>query len=373
MNKIFTFLILYIFGYTLSAQTYDIELLTPNPTDENIIDISFINDSLGFLLTDTKILKTTDGGDGWIIDKTIYKGKQLSCNNNVCIAIQGSNINKYNLLTDNWETVHNENTDFLSLSIVNDSTYYVASQRNLYKTSDGGVSWDVNPINFNVNNISFLSEEKGFFTTSSGFIGMTLDSGKSWEVVYDRSNTMPSDFHSIYFIDDQIGLATLGHGDLLRTKNGGITWSVVKDASYKANRFFFVNDKEGFLTSEYGKLFYSKDAGLTWERRDIHDSYYQGTDLKGIYFKNKNEGFVGGLYGRLYKTIDNGVTSKQYGATYNDVKDFYTINNKFYLSTNREFLTSTDAQTWIKNKIPSDFGVSKMKFIDEKTALGIFY
>lgn len=376
MNKIFTLLILYTFGYTLSAQTYDIELLTPNPTDETILDISFVNDSLGFLLTDNQILKTINSGEDWALDEPIFRGEQLSCKNKVCVSIQKFGISKYNLSTKKWEIIYNDNSNhsgFRSLSIVNDSTYHIASQNKLYSTSDSGKSWDIKSNNFNVNHISFINKEKGFFTTSNGFIGMTLDAGKSWEIVYDRSNTMPSDFHSIFFIDDQIGLATLGHGDLLRTKNGGITWSVIKDTSYKANRFFFVNDKEGFFTTEHGKLFYSKDAGLTWEKRDIHDSYYAGTDLKGIYFKNKDEGFVGGLYGRLYKTIDNGVTSKQYAATYNDVKDFYSINNKFYLNTNREFLTSTDAQTWNKNKIPTDFGISKMKFIDEKTALGVFY
>lgn len=374
MIRKFTFLFYCLFSIFLSAQNYNLELINPKPTDETILDISFRDYNLGFLITENNIFKSNDKGESWDFDKSVSYGKQLNCKEKECLSIEYSKINKYDSITQSWKTIYQENgADFLSLSLVNDSIYYVASKSKLYKTIDGGNKWTSKVINFNVNNIFFTDEVKGFFTTSNGLIGMTLNSGLTWEVVFDRSNIVPSDFHSIYFINDKIGLATLGHGDFLRTTNGGLSWKKINDG-YKANKFFFVNDKEGFFTYDYGKLYFTEDAGLTWVRRDLHESYYAGTNLKGLYFINKNEGFIGGLFGRFYKTIDNGITSKQYGITYNDVKSFYSVNNKLYLTTNKEIFKSQDeTRTWEKINSATEFGNRKIQFIDDNTALGIFY
>lgn len=124
--------------------------------------IVFINDSTGFLiLTETSginshVLKTTDFGDNWNI-----------------------------ILTDSIN-------DFKSVLFRDSINGIITSQKQIYRTADGGSSWSLIPTPTisigNYNSTNFYNDSIGYLASDSKYVMRTVDSGVTWNIDLDRSN-----------------------------------------------------------------------------------------------------------------------------------------------------------------------------------------
>lgn len=172
------------------------------------------------------VLKTTDGGNNWI---SINSGSLIG-----------------ELSRDIFYPI-----DFPSIN-----TGYFFGSRNdkLYKTIDGGVTWQIValPTGVNkVNTIKFYDENMGMFVSynypGDNFIYRTSDGGNSWtklSMVTNRNlhdiEFLPGSFSNVWFTN---------YDNLYFSADTGNTWQEVPivDSSLAAHNIEFLNDSIGFI------------------------------------------------------------------------------------------------------------------------------
>jgi photosystem II stability/assembly factor-like uncharacterized protein len=170
----------------------------------------------------------------------------------------------------------------------------------LYRTNDGGLSWDSNPVPFGGGFLKFLDANTGRMLADRGArdgldaveLFQTSDGGASWVSVINNDPTRPDASNSLpligikngmTFLDAQAGWITAasseeGQVPLYVTHDGGVSWSLQSLAllqGYDAYQYlpqapvFF--GKDGFLPLMIKKpgmaefTFYTThDGGLSW-------------------------------------------------------------------------------------------------------------
>jgi len=142
-------------------------------------DISFVDTLNGWAIDSRQnIRNTTDGGDSWTIIATGLNVKRL----------------KMTSLTTGW----------------------AISDSELFKTTDGGVTWDGGVVHSGLQAIAFCDSIHGALVGLKGLILRTSDAGQTW--VWDESD-FTSDLYGVFMLDSthmwavgQYGLV-LGFGD----------------------------------------------------------------------------------------------------------------------------------------------------------------
>ena len=125
------------------------------------------------------------------------------------------------------------------LSFVNDSIGYGTGNGengDIYKTYDGGYSWDsITSLSLHVNNLSFISESIGYaFSDYNNWIYKTTDGGINWDQITQIS------LNKMEFINENIGYGFFNNM-IYRSIDGGISWSMINDNNLGISTFTFVN------------------------------------------------------------------------------------------------------------------------------------
>ena len=253
MGKIILFFCLTVlFSNPSLSQWFDIN---PLPDGNRLVDISFVNDSTGWIVgSGGLIMKTTNTGLKWI--------KQSS----------GT--------TQGFNAVHFEN----------ENLGWCAGQDGIVlKTEDSGESWNiVSTLDSTVNSLHFISENTGWAVGENGLIEKTTDGGSSWTL---QNNYESYPLLSVFFISEQKGFAVGGYstGVLLSTSDGGQSWDSL-NYSHSLNTVFFINDSIGWI-SGYRRILKTTDAGSTWDI--IVENSTVGSDYFGeIYFRDEYNGYI---------------------------------------------------------------------------------
>jgi photosystem II stability/assembly factor-like uncharacterized protein len=209
--------------------------IMPDLHGATLKDITFTDSLTGYAVTSVDsfntgyILKTTDGGDSWF-------------------------------------TSLSESSGFTKLGFVNNMTGYVgryiaANNNTLYRTTNGGGSWivvntptDVKPVD-----LSVLSADLLWIVDDIPFAGgvfRTTDGGISWERQFNGNN--PS---GIYMHNERIGFITGGTSASFRkTTDGGFNWSTIPGGPFL--EIFFIDSLTGWKAN--GDMKKTTDGGLNW-------------------------------------------------------------------------------------------------------------
>lgn len=153
----------------------------------------------------------------------------------------------------------------------------VATSSGIYRTRNGGESWNTVLKDRSLDRLRFFSEEIGFAWSldipTSPFPGNTnleansrlffsTSKGRSWKEVNGE----------IPLIKDLFMLQTgqlfaLGlEGELSRSDDGGETWEVLDPAVPGTGAILFIDECTGFVSDYEGAVYGTENAGLTWEQ-----------------------------------------------------------------------------------------------------------
>ena len=169
------------------------------------------------------IFKTTNGGTNWTINSfsnmsNLYSVTFTSANtgylcsdNFIYKTVNGGS---------NWATALDfPGISFQSVYFTDQNNGHVTGVNRIFKTTNAGVNWSsVELTGNNFSSIYFPSPDIGYCAGSNTAIYKTTDGGSSW-----NSQTQPggTPLYSIFFANDTVGFAVGNVGYMLRTTTGG--------------------------------------------------------------------------------------------------------------------------------------------------------
>ncbi len=241
-----------------------------------LIAIRMFDDNNGWGVGERAILRTTDGGQNWHdVSPSSVDAFGYSATTEFVDSLRG------------WVLAANP-ADMLSGV--------------LYRTTDGGITWNQSPVPFGGGALRFVDGRNGWMMASLGAgagsmaIGVyqTEDSGATWTQVYVNDPNQPGAANSIPLGGLKNGITPIdalkawiggvtyepGRIYLYQTTDGGRVWSaspVATPAEYTEAELqtpgpIFVDPEVAFLpvhiSHQYGVMlavYASRDSGATWE------------------------------------------------------------------------------------------------------------
>ncbi len=265
-------------------------------------DIFMLNTKTGYAACgDGKIVKTTDGGNNWVLVQTttnLYNRSVEFINTQKGFVggfpLSGNiGINVLRRTTDGGST-WTDLTPLLDLrarkgicglAVADANTIYGGGNwyqdaGYIIKSIDGGDSWsfiDMSAYASSIIDMYFINKDVGFVTgrgplpLQTGVILYTTDGGASWSTKF--KNTVANEYcWKIQRLTSKIYFASLeDFGNvppkILKSIDGGMNWTVyqVATAPYNIEGIGFINEKKGWTGGDTGFSFESNDGGLTWD------------------------------------------------------------------------------------------------------------
>jgi photosystem II stability/assembly factor-like uncharacterized protein len=240
-------------------------------SDQHINDIDFLSDGISLMLTDSKIYKSTNNAENW---NELFSEPNFNCN---------------------------------ELYFINASSGFAVGNK-IFRTTNGGVNWlkaaNIQPqlIGYLVD-VVFINELIGVAvgsSTSGSIIYRTSDGGFTW-------NGSAIGFYNLLNSVTKAGDSTLvvfsSLGNVIRSTNAGLNWVINDPIVNTGVQMQFINNTTGFLCGRSGSsMMKSTNSGLNWFA-------IQGPCLSidGFYFLNENTGTViSYVYGSIMKTTTGG-------------------------------------------------------------------
>ncbi len=255
--------------------------------------VRFASENIGWALGNYHVYRTTDGGNSWAVQDTVY-------------------------------------TFGLSLYTLNDTTALFSDYgRGIRRTSDGGATWStVYNTNFSFYDIKFLNASTGFAVgdaNSSGdtsVVAKTTDAGKTWTIISKPYTGITSngyyDFEGLSLVDASHFWAVSYGASIYYSTDGGYSWSFndsirVSDSGQPLRDIQFVNADSGWAVggiSGDAVMAQTTDGGAHWSSSILSYSF-SGGSIEEIHMINSQKGwFVSKSNGPswLAKTTDGGTT-----------------------------------------------------------------
>lgn len=256
MKKSSYTIIFFLFSLQINAQSIWHKILLP--TNENLNEITFINDSIGFIAGDQgTLLKTKNAGQTWVELNTLGTTDEV-----LSVAFL------------------NEMEGIVTLKTTNQNTL-------LQKTTDGGNTWSaplaaqgVFPGGFCFPKTVYSRGNRIFMGGNGCFYGDGIQIYENDSIISDtilNSGFFNSSINNFYFITDSIGFACSGNGRIYKTTTAGDSWEAIIYGNGSA--FFYdiafeneflgyavANDTTGdFGSSSPDVILKTEDGGNTWE------------------------------------------------------------------------------------------------------------
>ena len=180
----------------------------------------FVDENNGYICGgDGAFIKTEDGGSSWI---------DISLNNTMQLR------NIFFIDENNGWMI-----DYFGKSILH--------------TTDGGYNWSSSQLGGSIiyqpESIFFLNETDGYVNTDDGLLYKTYDGGSTWEVIYGFYSGWNS---SIYFTTETEGWYITGM--VFHTYDGGESWSDGERFGTNPRSLFFLDKDQGWIGGSSGLI-----------------------------------------------------------------------------------------------------------------------
>tara|TARA_B100000508_G_scaffold141074_1_gene145957 strand:+ start:16350 stop:17579 length:1230 start_codon:yes stop_codon:yes gene_type:complete len=251
-----------------------------------------------------------------------------------------------------------------------------SGQQLLYKSTDAGLSWTkissdtIVFKNSNLHNLSFVNEDIGFIAFAkfsprrSTYLYKTKDGGNSWDSIGPGATQNGSGVARVNFPSEQVGYYATAN-KVFSTKNGGSSWKTktlagfsyggVKDMDFYDNDYGIVGAWDGSFAYK-GAIYTTSNGGNTWDSL-VFDS--SNTSIGKVQQVSNNLAIAmeenNWFYGqRIYKTFNQGaswdtVTLSFLKDSSDNASDFYFRDPKIgYLATTKGYIYMTidGGKTW---------------------------
>jgi photosystem II stability/assembly factor-like uncharacterized protein len=259
----------------------------PDQFKYKIRSVWFADSQSGWALTiDRDILRTSDGGASWSLQRKAGKVKmKLFGNRRQPELEQPEQLDRIYFIDSQrgWAWGGGRKDEY-------------AKQPGVFLTTlDGGQNWNeiAFPFDQNVAEIFFLDTERAWASVMGGSFYKTTDGGLNWTKIQTK---LPEDvFRAIFFIDENNGWVAGRSGRLAKTTDGGRTWMKmwkIKD-EFKMRDIFFTDLSHGWAVGDDGAILYTPDGGETW----LNASSPLPAQLIDVIFVSSRAGWVVGLGG----------------------------------------------------------------------------
>ena len=258
-------------------------------------------------------------------------------------------------------------TQFVSSSI----GWAVGEQGVVLKTTDTGDTWLLQEISTasDLYAVNFISPDTGWVAGTSGTIFGTTNGGLTWTA--ETTGTVASLF-SMGFVNSRVGWAVGINGTILKTTNGGSKWLSAGKPTSKA---FFgvscVSDSVVWAAGAQGAIFLTTDAGSTWNSVGA-DSVI---GLYAIQFVSKSVGWVVGVLGTIKKTTNGGSTwNTEFSGTQSDIWGVRFVSPSVGWAVGdfgMILYTTNGGATWNQQSTNVEKNISEVYFSSVSTGWGV--
>jgi len=322
-NKYFAFGSLALLESNNGGTSWD-----PVPTNivaiPSFMDLTFVNDNLGFAVGNAgAIIRTEDGGDTWNYRRRNQENKVSEwftrvqfIDENVGWCVGETGVVPYNGIIvkttdggDTWEPrIFDADLPPIAAGIddfifIDSSTGWIVAAEAIYKTTDGGFVWDKQfPLTANfLNSISFVDSANGWVVGMAGTVLRTVNGGDEWENLTDTLlNTNLFDAH---FVTDSIGWVVGANGTIWKTIDAAENWAVqTSGTTNDLGNIYFLNNTTGWVVGFHGTILYTTNGGTTWTNQPSPNNL----NLTGVASKSASEVWISGENGQILKTLTGG-------------------------------------------------------------------
>jgi photosystem II stability/assembly factor-like uncharacterized protein len=314
-----------------------------------IYNCSIAKDSSGVLWTvmgyPNQVMVSYDSGAKWIdvgfpYSITDIRSSSLcvSPSNDICLRT-AQHVYHYTRSTQQWSlweySLYCGN--IYALLPINDDSIVVLCNQGIYRTTNGGQSWNLDSMDDDIVNYGILAdgyrpatllrdrEDRIFYSTSE----YVPDSNK-WLVMYDTlwyqlNGTLHPDANVavVFAVDSSDNLYSLGSTltkgieSMLRSTDHGRSWTVLSEFSSPNSLRYLMLDQEGRILGSDGNLiFRTTDLGKTW---DIIYNNTSASNAIGVITVTQNgtilaenEGIDASGYFDMIESTDDGNTWQVY-------------------------------------------------------------
>ena len=207
-----------------------------------------------------------------------------------------------------------------------------------YRTTTGGARWDTVYLNIPrqfggyeiLRHMSFGSENNGLITCDLGNILRTTNAGVSWRidssfVQYYQRDPGIGIFWTTCWADTVSAYVAGGGGNILKSSNSGQNWNFAVGGYYDLYGTYFINPYTGWVVGEEGNIQKTTNGGQSW-------SFYQPVTreiLREVMFSSADTGYISGDSGVVLKTTNAGNSWFHLNSgTRINLFDIFFINNK---------------------------------------------
>ncbi|MBL7129425.1 MAG: T9SS type A sorting domain-containing protein [Ignavibacteria bacterium] len=384
------------------------------PTGVNGIlrDVYFINANTGWVVGDTTaVFKTTNGGLNWtkqyiyyIIDTKIYSVKFINANTGFAAGGQHSGFYEffyaYIFKTTNgginWNTLYSNGGSswhFNEILPFDESTIFATtegttgfeSRGGVFKSTNGGLSFDMSVSYGQSNSVSFINPQTGWASafywddvgTKITYILKTTNAGTNWNQQFRDSNDYTSPIPEIQFVNENTGFAIGGYNPpgtrFYKTTNGGTNWSTTDYPHAKSSTLFFLDQYTGWIGggwwgTDTSVIDYTSNGGLSWipQKKNFY------TRVNSLYFINSLTGWAALHNGNIMKTTTGGFVSVSNIG--NEIPTEYKLHqnytNPFNPTTNIRF--DIPRSSHVKLTIYDALGREVVALVNEKLSAGSY-
>ena len=350
MKKTILILVIVITGL-ITAEGVNSQWIEQYPYNPGIglRDIEFINENTGWICGDGIILKTTNKGLNWIVQDNPAPGKYLyslhPVDSNVIYCVGWfATILKTTNGGENWIAIQNgiqgQSKSYRATFFHNSLTGWVAGTGDrIYKTTNGGISFDSILIPYNVlNDIHFKNSLTGIIAGDGATVLKTTDGGVTWYQSYIVPGAY-GDFRKVSVINNQYCFTVEDAKRVFKSTNYGDSFDSIgyvtgADQPYSCR---FSSLQTGWVCGTFGQIFKSTDGGATWNYQYVNTTNIGW--LRSFWFHNDSTGWAVGGNTKLLFTSTGGTTFA--GVTGTEFSDKYILYqnypNPFNSSTVIEF------------------------------------